>query len=308
MPHVIHFAAPPMLARRLRADIETAFQGFCLSPPCTHFEMFEAAAGYGQPNSMAASMADGQAVMTITAYPQLLNRVMEDKAAVASLNGLNLPPLRTELARAGLQSPHPDVVLIAGVPLVLAVDRRQAPDVQGWDDLLPLIGRGLVVAAPPVDTPLPYLFSAFLAKRWGRAETEMRAALDCASPPLEINKRLAAGEVAAGVLPPAFCRNARGGAVDLIWPTDGPLVAPVFAVIAPDAPAETRDVMRALLSPEMQKLFAELGGMLPVIDGVAGPAEMQNAGWFFQPTIWSDLLDQGRLMSRQLARAADPVS
>lgn len=300
MSHIIHFAAPPMLARRLRADIETAFQGFCLSPPCTHFEMFEAAAGYGRADALAVD----RAVMTITAYPQLLNRVLEEAAPVASLAGLNLPPLKKELAEAGLTSPHPDVALIAGIPLVLAVDRRQAPDVQGWDDLLMLIERGLSVAAPPEDTPLPYLFSAFLARRWGKNEAEIRALLDCASPPLEINKRLAAGEVAAGLLPPAFCRNARGGAVELIWPGDGPLVAPVFAVIAPDAPPQTRAVLQALFAPEMQKLLADLGGMLPVIDGVAGPAEMLEAGWVFQPTHWPDLLDMGRLMSRQLIGTA----
>lgn len=297
MRHVIDFAAPPMLARRLRADIEAAFPDFRLSPPYIHFEMFEAARGYGRSGG-------DRAAMMVTAYPQLLNRVVEEGAPVASLAGLGLPPLRAELVRAGLAPPHPDVALIAAVPLVLAVDRRQAPEVEGWDDLRPLLEAGKTVAAPPDDTPLPYLLAAFLSRRWGMDMAAVRSMLDRRSSPLEINKRLASGDVAAGLLPPAFCRNARAGAVDLIWPKGGPLIAPIFAVIAPDAPDEARAVFRALFAPEMQRVFAELGGMLPVVDGVPGPMEVNGAGWDLQPTCWPVLLDVGRRMTRQLVRGS----
>lgn len=298
MIHDIHFAAPPMLARRLKSDIETAFPDHRLTPPCTHLEMFEAAGAYGR--SEAGADGARPPVMTITAYPQLLTRVVEEGAAVAPLAQLALPPLRPEIVAAGLTPPHPDVALVAVVPLVPAVDRRQLPDFRGWDDLRPLIEAGHGVAAPPDDTPLPYLLSAFLARRWGLPEARIRAALDRTSPPLEINKRLAAGDVAAGLLPPAFCRNSRGGEVRLVWPADGALAAPVIAVLSPSAPCQSRDLLRSLLFPAMQRAFADLGGMVPVIDGIPGPAEMEAAGWSLLPTDWTDLLDQSRTMSRQL--------
>lgn len=292
MPHMIHFAAPPMLARRLRSDIETAFPDHCLSPPGTHLEMFEAAMNYGMPSATAE-------VMTVTAYPQLLNRVIEGGAKTAPLS---YPPLRAELVEAGLSSPHPGIAIIAAIPLVLAVDRRQLPAFRGWDDLRPLVEESGRVAVPPEDTPLPYLLSAFLAERWGMAEAEIRARFDRESPPLDINKRLGKGEVAAGFLPPAFCRNAREGATELVWPEGGPLVAPIFAVIAPDAPPETHALLGSLFTKEMQQLFAELGGMIPVIDHVAPPQEMEKAGWALQPARWPAFLEIGRLMAGQLAQ------
>lgn len=292
MPHMIHFAAPPMLARRLRSDIETAFPDFRLSPPSTHLEMFEAAVGYGSGTTDA---------MTITAYPQLLNRVIEEGAPVAPLDGLDLPPLRPELAASGLTPPGADIVVVAAVPLVPAVDRNRLPNFREWDDLRALIEGGAGMAgAPPDDTPLPYLLSSFLAARWGVPEKAVWDRLDQESPPLEINKRLAAGDLAAGLLPPAFCRNAREGRVELVWPSDGALIAPVIAVLSPDAPSETREVLRALLSSETQRVFAELGGMIPVVDGVPGSVELEAANWSLRPVDWTGLLDIGRAMTRRL--------
>lgn len=298
MPHMIQFAAPPMLSRRLRSDIEAAFPDHRLAPPGTHLEMFEAAIGYGQSPQTTP-------VLTISAYPQLLNRVMEDGAAVAPLSGLDLPPVRSELVRAGLSIPHPGVALIAAVPLVLAINRKQASDVKGWDDLRPFVEEGGRVATPPDDTPLPYLLSSFLAAQWGKSEIEIRARFDCQSPPQEINKRLGRGEAAIGLLPPAFCRNAREGAIELVWPVDGPLVAPIVAVMSPGAPPETGAVLRALLSAEYQRVFSDLGAMIPVIDGIPEPLEMTEAGWVLQQTRWPAFLDVGRIMTSQLLGNAD---
>lgn len=291
MSHVIHFAAPPMLARRLRSDIEGAFPDHRLSPPSTHLEMFEAALGFG------AGAAD---VMTITAYPQLFNRVIEDGVGIGSVAGLDLPPLRAELVALGLTPPKPNMVVVAAVPLVPAVDRDQLPDFREWDDLRRVIDGAGVVAAPPDDTPLPYLLASFLAERLGENEADVFARLDRESPPLEINKRLAAGSVAVGLLPPAFCRNTREGRVELVWPSDGALLAPVVAVLAPGAPPETGEVLRFLLRPEAQRALADLGGMIPVVDGVSGPTELEAAGWSLRPVDWNALLDIGRTMTRRL--------
>jgi hypothetical protein len=167
----------------------------------------------------------------------LLERLWVDGAPAADLSVLGLPPLRREWTDIGLMPPLPTLRLIAVVPLVLAVNRDFAPLVRDWEDLRPLLREPGRIGVPPLDTPLPFLLSAFLAARWGLPEADIRAAFDSQSPPLEINKRLGRGELAVGLLPPIFCRNFREGDAAMVWPESGALAVPVMAAMAPQAPA-----------------------------------------------------------------------
>ncbi|MBN2752741.1 MAG: hypothetical protein JXQ84_08540, partial [Rhodospirillaceae bacterium] len=98
MSHLIHFATPPMIARRLRQDVEAAFPDHRLSPPATHLEMFETARDFAQPGAESAEI-------TISAYPHLLERIWCDGAEAANLSGLNVQPLRQSWAALGLTPP-----------------------------------------------------------------------------------------------------------------------------------------------------------------------------------------------------------
>lgn len=293
MPHLIRFATPPMIARRLRQDIEAACPDHVLAPPTTHLEMFETARDFGRSGVEAA--------ITISAYPQLLERLWVDGAPAADLSVLGLPPLRREWTDIGLMPPVPTLRLIAVVPLVLAVNRDFAPLVRDWEDLRPLLREPGRIGVPPLDTPLPFLLSAFLAARWGLPEADIRAAFDSQSPPLEINKRLGRGELAVGLLPPIFCRNFREGDATMVWPESGALAVPVMAAMAPQAPASSRDALAFLLSPEMQTLLAENGGMAPAAGGVGGFAELNAARWRLIWPGWEALLAIGRTMNAHLA-------
>lgn len=297
MPHMICFATPPMLARRLRQDIEAAFPDHRLSPPSTHLEMFEAAHGFAQPGGEPAEV-------TISAYPQLLERIWHDGAPAADLSGLNVPPLRRAWTELGLVPPVPSVAVVAVVPLVLAVHRDLAPVIRDWDDLKPLTREPGTIGAPPEDTPLPFLLSAFLGARWGVPEAALRAAFDRASPPLDINKRVARGELAVGLLPPAFCRSFREGDAVMVWPESGALAVPVMAAVSPDAPASSYRALAFLLSREMQALFAESGGMAPAVPGAPGFAELDAADWRMLWPGWEAFVELGRTMTAHLARGA----
>ncbi len=154
MPHLIRFAAPPMIARRRRQDIKMACPGHRLSPPSTHFEMLEATRSFGHPGDDAA--------ITVSAYPQLLERIWSDGVPAADLSVLGLPPLRREWAGIGLMPPIPTLRVIAVVPFVLAVGRTFARFVRDWDDLRPLLREPGRIGVPPLDTPLPFLLSAEL--------------------------------------------------------------------------------------------------------------------------------------------------
>lgn len=294
MKRAIRFATPPMLARRLRQDIERAFPDHELAPPATHLEMFETARAFG-------AAADAPADLTITAYPQMLERIWCEGAAAADLSGLAAPPLRREWAALGMTPPLPTVRVVAVVPLVLAVNRDLAPGIRDWDDLEPLLARPGGFGAPPLDTPLPFLLAACLGARWGRPSAEILATFDCASPPLEINKRLSRGELAAGLLPPAFCRNVREGDVALVWPASGALAVPMVAAVAPDAPPSAARVLEFLQSPEMQATFAEHGGLAPVTAEARGFPELEAAAWRMFWPGWEAFVDVGRAMTAHLA-------
>ena len=294
MKRLIRFATPPMLARRLRQEIERAFPGYELSPPATHLEMFEAARGFGEPGSEPADIL-------ITAYPQMLERIWCDGAAAVDLSRLHASPLRCEWQATGMTPPVPTARIVAVVPLVLAVNRDLAPGIRDWDDLEPLLARPRGLGAPPVDTPLPFLLAAYLGARWGRPSGEVLAGFDCASPPLDINKRLSRGELAAGLLPPAFCRNVREGDVALVWPASGALAVPMVAAVAPDAPPDAIRVLEFLLSPEIQATFAEYGGLAPATADATGFAELEVAEWRVLWPGWEAFVDIGRAMTAHLA-------
>jgi len=293
MPYLIRFATPPMLARRLRVDIEAAFPDHRLSPPATHLEMFEAAHDFARPGTEPAEIV-------ISAYPQLLERIWRDKEEAADLSGLNVLPLRRSWIELGLSPPVASVRLVAVVPLVLAVNRDLAPVIRDWDDLKPLTREPGTLATPPEDTPLPFLLSAFLGARWGMPESALRHAFDRASPPLDINKRLARGELAAGLLPPAFCRNFREGNAVMVWPESGALAVPVMAAVAPDAPASSFRALAFLLSRGMQALFAENGGMAPAVPGAPGFPELEAASWRMLWPGWDAFVALGRVMTEHL--------
>jgi len=190
----VHLAIPPNIARHTRSQFTKRFPGLSIGTPDIHMEMYQTAATCGAIQPPA---------LTVSAYPQLVDNILRHGASSFSVPNRPLPLLRSELVALGMTPPSPLITIVSVVPCVLACNNSTAAEVQDWEDLCTDKLKG-VFATPPPDTPLPYLFSAFMSHTFGDRSDRMLERLDTTSTPLDINKRVDAGDLAAGLLIPAL--------------------------------------------------------------------------------------------------------
>lgn len=292
----VHLAIPPNIARRVRAELAAQFPGLTVGAPDLHREMFDFARQCGEAPPPALS---------VSAYPQLVQNVLRFGASRFATPHAELPPLRPELESLGIQPPSPKLRVIAVVPCVLACNDVKVPILNDWEDLCGSGFRG-ILGTPPLDTPLPYVLSAFLEARFGERSQAVLSRLDTDSTPLDINKRVAAGDLDAGVLIPSFGRAFRNGGARVVWPKSGAIAVPLVACIGVDAPEVAHEAMACLLSAEMQTYLSLSGGLVPVRAGVSGFHELEEAGWNLAWLGWDALLGVASTMAAIL-KEEDPM-
>lgn len=283
----VHLALPPNLARRFREDLARRFPDVDTGTPDIHQEMYEFALRCGP------VPPDG---LVVSAYPQLVRNVLADGSPFAQ-HREDLPPLRPELARLGLTPPDPRLRIVAVVPCVLGVNESRAGWLDDWSGLLSP-GYSGPLGTPPRDTPLPYLAELLLDSLGREAQG---TDIDTASTPLDINRRVAAGELAAGLLIPAFARSFRGGGARMVWPRSGALAVPLVAAIGRTAPDVAHDLLAALLSADAQEFLSLSGGVVPVIEGAPGFPELEESGWKLLWPGWDRVAAAAQAMDRRLA-------
>lgn len=265
----VHLAIPPNIARHIRSEFAKRFPGLSIGAPDIHMEMYQTAATCGAMQPPA---------LTVSAYPQLIDNILQYGASSFSIPNRPLPPLRSELAALGMTPPSPLITIVSVVPCVLTCNNSSAAEVQDWEDLCGDKLKG-TFATPPFDTPLPYLFSTFMSHTFGAGSDRMLEGIDTTSTPLDINKRVDAGDLAAGLLIPAFGRSYRKQNARMVWPRSGALAVPLIATLTADAPDEAHEALTYLLLAEVQSYFSLQGGLVPVIDDVAGFPELEATGW-----------------------------
>lgn len=289
MNRTVYMAIPPNIARHTRTELERLFPDLDLAAPDIHREMYDFAATFGQGDLPA---------LAVSAYPQMVvNALALSGTGRLGLPGPGLPLLRLELAALGLAPPVAELVVIAVVPCVLAVNSSRQ-SIADWGDLLKPDLRGRV-GVPPRDTPLPYLVEAYLSGL--QAGQTVDGLLDTRSTPLDINKRVDSGDLAAGVLIPAFGRAYRGGGASMVWPRSGALAVPLVACLRGDAPSAAHSVLEYLLSFEFQSFLASSGGIVPVRDDVPGFRELNEASWNLIWPGWAAVQTVAQTMDTALA-------
>ncbi len=266
----IYLTYPPNILRRVREEIAKRWPRVDIGAPDIHQEMYDFASSFG-----AGKLPD----LTVTAYPQMVLRA----AALAKEGRLaapspDLPPLRAEYARRGMTPPVHELRIVAVVPGVLAASGALTRPLKDWGDLCASDFPG-IVGCPPKDTPLPYLAEAVLRHETGDAVNNLLAKLDTASNPIDINKRLGRGELAAAFIIPAFARTFREGQARMVWPASGALAVPMLACLAAGAPPEAHEILAYLLSEEFQKGALADAAIAPVRPGVPGFAELEENAW-----------------------------
>lgn len=270
MKNHVHLSFPPNVVRRLRTQVSAKFPGLKVGAPFIHREMFDYARSCGQESRMPA--------LCVSAYPQLLQNVLNYGSSRFEVPQVALPPLRGELLALGLKPPRPEISVVAVVPCLLACNNDQAPGIEDWEDLCHPEFKG-ILGVPPLDTPLPYLISSFLKGRYGMRAQAPLSRMDTASIPLDINRRVDEGALAAGLLIPAFSRSFRSGRGRMVWPTTGAIAVPLIACIGKDAPPEAHDALAYLLSYEIQSFLSQDGDMVPVRADIRGFEELEATRW-----------------------------
>ena len=266
----IYLVLPPNIMRRAREAITARFSEATLDAPDIHAEMFSFASTFGQGDIPA---------LTVSAYPQIVLRAeqLAGTGRFASPNA-SLPPLREELVALGMTPPVDALRLVAVVPGVLAAANSLAYPLEDWADLLSP-SFPLPVGCPPRDTPLPFLVEAAFTAMAGERAKGLLANLDTRSNPIDINKRIASGDLSSSFIIPAFARTFRGGTGRMVWPKSGALAIPLVACIAADAAPVAHEILAYLLSDEFQQALAEGGVVAPVISKVAGFEELEENDW-----------------------------
>ena len=266
----IYLVLPPNIMRRAREGITARFPEADLDAPDIHAEMFDFANNFGNGPIPA---------LTVSAYPQIVLRAgqLADEGRLA-MPDASLPPLREELAALGMTPPVDRLRIVAVVPGVLAASCSLTHTLEDWPDLCDPDFPG-PVGCPPKDTPLPYLAKAVFTRIAGEKAAKLLDSLDTKSNPIDINKRIASGELTAALVIPAFARTFRGGTGRMIWPKSGALAIPLMACLSADAAPVAHEILAYLLSGEFQSVAVADGVIAPVIPGVSGFEELEENRW-----------------------------
>ena len=287
----IYLAIAPNILRKTVQDLSRMDYGLDLIPPQTHQEMLDFSIAFGRDGSVPG--------LTLCAYPQFLHNVMQCRSTgeLAVLPD-TLPPMRHELTALGMAEPSRHFRTICLVPFVIAASNAVVPPIEDWEDLCrPDIADR--VAVPPDDTPMPALFDTMMRALCGQRAQRVIEARDTRFTPLDINKRIDAGEFLAGLNIPAFSRTYREGNGRFVWPRSGAWTVPLVATVRADAPPDAMRFMEYLLSNEYQTYLADTGGLVPVVEGIPWFREMADSGGTLLWPGWDTLLDMGRPDSGQ---------
>lgn len=277
----VYLVMPPNIMRRVREMIVARFPDTELDAPDIHAEMFAFATNFGKGQVPA---------LTVSSYPQILlhTKTLAKEGRLVPPSA-SLPPLREELVKIGLSQPDSVSRIVTLVPAVLAASASLAHKLEDWPDLCADDFPG-PIGCPPADTPLPYLAETVLRSMVGDRVKNFLKKRDLSSNPIDINKRIAVGELTASMLIPAFARTFRSGTGRMVWPKSGALAIPITASIAADADPVAHEILAFLLSNEFQGGVIADGAICPVIPDVPGFEELEENHWNLFWPGWESLL------------------
>jgi hypothetical protein len=287
MNNRVYLALPPNTMRRAREIVSVRFPGADIGAPDSHQEMFDFASGFGEKAIPALS---------VSAYPQMVLRAVSlaPDGRLASPDA-KLPPLREEFVSLGMTPPVSALRIVSVVPGVLAAAASLSHRLEDWIDLCSPDFPG-PVGCPPADTPMPYLVETIFGRLAGEGAQNLLKKLDARSNPIDINKRIASGELSAALIIPAFARTFREGVGRMVWPKSGALAIPVVACLAADAAPVAHAVLAWLLSDEFQRVIVSDGVIAPAVSGIPGFEELEASGWNLFWPGWDLFLSVARTM------------
>ncbi len=192
-------------------------------------------------------------------------------------------PLRSEFNQQfGVSGGYLQPLFLA--PLIMIANGELNNPPQGWQDLMERFhGR---VIAPAADTPAAMLFKAVAVNDMGK--NDFAAELTCSGLPVDVIMSVNSGLFDVGIIPLPFARYNIAKNAKPVYPQEGALVLPQVGLIKRGAGKQAKATLDYLFGANIQRFFSQLGGMVPLRDGIPIPREIEknNVKLYWQGWDW----------------------
>jgi ABC-type Fe3+ transport system substrate-binding protein len=174
-------------------------------------------------------------------------------------------------------------------PLILIANGDLENPPLGWRDLADRF-TGKVIA-PSAETPAAILFKAVMREMGANPFCEK---LTCSGLPVDVIMSVNGGLFDVGIIPLPFARYNIAKNAKPVYPREGALVLPQIALVKKDAGSAAKETIDYLFSANIQRFFSQLGGMVPMREGIPIPKEVEkmNVNLYWKGWGWYEKLLQ----------------
>lgn len=158
-------------------------------------------------------------------------------------------------------------------PLILIVNGDLERPPLGWQDLADRFsGR---VIAPAADTPAATVFNAVM-RDMNAENNSFCEKVTCSGLPVDVIMSVNSGLFDVGVIPLPFARYNIAKNAKPVYPEEGAMVLPQIALVKKGAGDQAKKTINYLYSANIQRFFSQLGGMVPMREGIPIPKEVEK--------------------------------
>jgi len=233
--------------------------------------------------------------LIVTLHPEILKHLDEIENSGFYLPlPVQFPALRSELVQAGFDGASAFLKPLLITPLIMLVNSDLEQPPQSWANLLDRRFYGKVLA-PEIDTPVSVVFQQIMKEISGDNTAPFLDKMVYSGLPFDVIMGVNKGFYDVGLLPLPFARYNVGKNLKMVWPQEGAIALPEMMFIRKDASEDTLKVAEYLLGKNIQRFFSQLGGLIPVLDGIPFPVEVKQnnnnlywKGWDWYKKLSSD--------------------
>ena len=170
-------------------------------------------------------------------------------------------------------------------PLILITNGDLDNPPKGWQDLADRF-KGRVIA-PSADTPAATVFKAVM-RDMSVDNKSFCDQLTCSGLPVDVIMSVNSGLFDVGVIPLPFARYNIAKNAKPVYPEEGAMVLPQIALVKKGAGDQAKKTIDYLYGANIQRFFSQLGGMVPMREGIPIPKEVEkkNAKLYWKGWDW----------------------
>lgn len=158
-------------------------------------------------------------------------------------------------------------------PLILIANGDLEKPPLGWKDLARRFSGRVITPSP--ETPASIVFNAVM-RDMGPENDRFCEQLTCSGLPVDVIMSVNSGLFDVGIIPLPFARYNIAKNAKPVYPEEGAMVLPQIALVKKGAGEQAKKTMDYLYSTNIQRFFSQLGGMVPMREGIPIPKEVEK--------------------------------